>query len=314
MKKLIRYILESLILLLAAVSCSRDVIETEVPDEAQCLPEGVPVTLVIPFGGSDMYEVEVSTRSESSAVDESRIHDLYVMIFDKTDQVDDIDGNYKKIYGRYFSYDHLKGSLAEVDADDNECWYVKNVTLDGSVTQTKGAVKVSTITCSNAKLVVIANVDNSITDMDGMEGLDRLNTVLTYNELRGITVSLKQDMVNRKDLFLMTGERDVNTREMSWGSIVADTPEYSNHTVTLRPVDAKVQFRVKVNSTNISAVTPVYWQVYNTPDCCYLYSDYDGGAAPRSISHFESQQYYFEGTEKVGDDVYYIFTFYMSVK
>lgn len=308
MKKLFRYILVDLILLLSVLACSRDVVETEVPDEPVCLPEGVPVTLVIPFGGSDMYEVDVSTRAASSEVDESRIHDLYVMIFDKSNLVD---GSYKKIYGRYFSYDHLKGSLAEVDSDDNECWYIKNVNIDKSVTKTQGAVKVSTITCSAAKLVVIANVDNSVTDLDGMEGLDRLNSVLTYDELRGITVSLKQDVVNRKDLFLMTGERDVNTREMSWGSIVADTPEYSDHTVTLRPVDAKVKFRVKVNSTNISAVTPVYWQVLNTPDCCYLYSDYDGGAAPREISHFESQQYYFEGTEKDGDDTYYIFTFYM---
>ena len=297
-----------LFLLLVAASCNRNLMETDIPDQSQCLPEGVPTTLVIPFGGSDLYEVEVSTKSASSEVDESRIHDLYVMIFDKTHLVE---GSAKKIYGRYFSYDHLKSSLAEVDSDDNECWFVKNVTLDGSVTQTQGAVKVSTITCADAKLVVIANVDNSVTLMDGEEGLDRLNTILNYDELRGIVVSLKQDVVNRKDLFLMTGERDVNTRQMSWGSIVGETPEYSDHTVTLRPVDAKVKFRIKANSTNISAVTPVYWMVCNTPDCCYLYSDYAGGAAPRSISHFESQQYYFEGTEKVGDDTYYVFTFYM---
>lgn len=297
-----------LFLLLATASCNRNLMETDIPDQSQCLPEGVPTTLVIPFGGSDLYEVEVSTKSASSEVDESRIHDLYVMIFDKTHLVE---GSAKKIYGRYFSYDHLKSSLAEVDSDDNECWFVKNVTLDGSVTQTQGAVKVSTITCADAKLVVIANVDNSVTLMDGEEGLDRLNTILNYDELRGIVVSLKQDVVNRKDLFLMTGERDVNTRQMSWGSIVGETPEYSDHTVTLRPVDAKVKFRIKANSTNISAVTPVYWMVCNTPDCCYLYSDYAGGAAPRSISHFESQQYYFEGTEKVGDDTYYVFTFYM---
>ena len=287
--------------------------ETDVPDTEQLLPEGVPTTIIIPFGSSDMYEVEVSTKAESSAVDESRIHDLYVFIFDKGSTVDGAGPNsYRKIYGRYFSYDHLKGSLAEVDSDDNECWYVENMTLDGSVSQTKGAVKVSTITCPDAKLVVIANVENAVTEMDGMDELERLNSVLHYDELRGIKVSLQQDVVNRKDLFLMTGEEDVNTREMSWGSIVAGNPEYSSdHTVTLRPVDAKVQFRVKVNSDYISAVTPVYWQVCNTPDSCYLYSDYAGGAAPNDISHFESQQYYFENTEKVGDDTYYIFTFYM---
>ena len=307
MKKIVKDILVS-VLLVAMASCNRNLMEKDIPDQAEYLPEGVPTTLVIPFGGSDLYEVEVSTKSASSEVDESRIQDLYVMIFDKTHLVE---GSAKKIYGRYFSYDHLKSSLAEVDSDDNECWFVQNVTLDGSVTQTQGAVKVSTITCADAKLVVIANVNNSVTLMDGEEGLDRLSSILNYDELRGIVVSLKQDVVNRKDLFLMTGERDVNTREMSWGRIVGETPEYSEHTVTLRPVDAKVKFRIKANNTNISAVTPVYWMVCNTPDCCYLYSDYAGGAAPRSISHFESQQYYFEGTEKVGDDTYYVFTFYM---
>ena len=305
--KIFKYILIPF-LLLAVASCDRNMKEPDIPDEVPCLPEGVPTTLVIPFGGSDMYEVEVSTRAASSAADEARIHDLYVFIFDKNSVVN---GSPRKIYGRYFSYDHLKNSLAEVDTDDNECWYVKNVTIDGTVTQTKGAVKISTITCADAKMVVIANVENAVTNMDGMDELERLNSVLHYNELRGIKVSLEQDVVNRKDLFLMTGERDVNTREMTWGTIVDDNPEYSAHTITLRPVDAKVKFRVKVNPTNISAVTPVYWQVCNTPDCCYLYSDYDGGAAPRDISHFESQQYYFEGTEKDGDDTYYVFSFYM---
>ena len=306
MNRLLKYIL-ILFLLTAAVSCDRRLMETDTAD-VPCLPEGVPTTLVIPFGGSDMYEVEVSTKAASSAADEARIHDLYVFIFDKNNLVD---GSPRKIYGRYFSYDHLKGSLAEVDSDDNECWYVQNVTVDGSVTDTRGAVKISTITCSDAKLVVIANVENAVTNMDGMDELERLNSVLHYDELRGIKVGLEQDVVNRKDLFLMTGERDVNTREMTWGSIVADTPAYSGHTVTLRTVDAKVKFRVKVNPLNISAVTPIYWQVCNTPDCCYLYSDYDGGAAPRDISHFDSQQCYFEGTESDGDYTYYVFTFYM---
>lgn len=308
MMKIVRYILV-LFLLLAAASCNRDLVETDFADEALCLPEGVPTTLVIPFGGTDMYEVEVSTKAASSAADEARIHDLYVFIFDNNNLTES--GSPRKIYGRYFSYDHQKRTLADVVTDDNECWYVENVTIDGSVSETKGAVKVSTITCSDAKLVVIANLENSVTLMDGIEGLDRLNSVLHYDELRGIKVSLEQDVVNRMDLFLMTGERSVNTREMSWGSIVDDTPEYSSHTVTLRPVDAKVKFRVKVNPTYISAVTPVYWQVCNTPESCYLYSDYDGGAAPKDASYFQSQQYYFEGTETVADETYYVFTFYM---
>lgn len=313
MKKIILHIVV-LLLLPVLFSCDRRMVEVDKPGTSRGLPEGTPVTLVLPFGATELYEVEVSTKAASSAVDEARIHNLYVMIFNLDDCLDDgtVGGSPKKIYGRYFSYDHLKESLAALNSDDNECWYVDNVTLDQSVTQTKGAVKVSTITCSNAKLVVIANVENAITNMDGMDELDRLNAVEHYNELRGIQVCLEQDVVNRKDLFLMTGEMAVDTNDMRWGSMSGETPSYDNHyTVTLKPVDAKVKFRVRVNPTNISAVTPVYWQVCNTPDRCYLYSDYAGGAAPEGTNHFASQQFYFEGQEKVGDITYYTFSFYM---
>ena len=290
-KKLFIYIM----VLAALLSCTRDVMEAGW-EEKNCLPDGTPVTLLIPFGSTELYQVEVKTRAEATKIDESRIHDLYVMIFDRD--------NGKKIYGRFFSYDHLKGSLAEMNSDDHECWYVDNVNtnLESStnpkdITQTKGAVKVSTITCANAKLVVVANVENAVTNMDGMNELERLNAVESYDELRGIQVRLEQDVVNRKDLFLMTGELNVNTNDMVWGSISGSTVSYSGYTVSLSPVDAKVRFRVKVNPIYISAVTPVYWQVCNTPDRCYLYSDYAGGATPDGINHFESQQYYFEGKE-----------------
>ena len=295
-----------LILLLGFFSCGRVLVEQDIPDPVESLPEGVPVTLVIPFDSSESIEVNVSTKAESSAVDETSIHDVYVMIFNNGDTSS---GSAKKIYGRFFSYDHLKGSLAALDADDNECWYVANKTLDDAVSATTGAVKVSTITCADAKLVVIANVTTAIVNLDGMDPLDRLRAIQQYNDLKGIEVRLEQDVVNRKDLFLMTAEKNVNTTEMSWGTVAEGyNPSYR---LTLTPVDAKVKFRVKVDPVNISAVTPVYWQVCNTPDRCYLYTEDYGRTTPDEISYFESQQYYFEGKEEVAGETWYTFCFYM---
>lgn len=322
-KQFIIYLFALLVLLSGTVSCSRDLMEQDVPEQ---LPEGIPLTLTIPFGNTDMYEVEVGTKATSTLANESHVHDLYVMIFDTTQCIDDgtPGGSPRKIYGRYFSYDNQKGTIYDLDRDPNESWFVSNKTMDNvdnkiKVTETTGAVKVSTITCSAAKVVVLANVENAVMNMDGIDPLDRLKTVQHYNEMRGINVCLEQDIVMRNDLFLMTGETEdpINTAKMKWGTATYDgsgNPKSavysSDYKITLKRVDAKVKFRVKVNDNFISAVTPVYWQVCNTPDRCYLYSNYAEGA-PDGASPFTSQQYYFEGKEVVDGVTYYTFSFYM---
>ena len=305
-KNQLSHIVALLFLLPVLFSCARE-LQAELPDPIGVLPEGVQTTLYIPFGSEAAIDVDVTTKAEASKVDESQVHDLYVMIFNNDDTSP---GSPRKIYGRFFSYDHLKTSLSLLDADDHECWYVSNKTLDNTVTKTVGAVKISTITCTDAKLVVIANVTTSILNLDGIDPLDRLREINHYDELKNIQVCLEQDVVNRKDLFLMTGEMDVNTTLMSWGTL-SPLSFNSTYKLSLTPIDAKIKFRVKVNPTNISAVTPVYWQVFNTPDRCYMFSDDDGRTTPDDISYFESQQYYFEGKEEVDGTTWYDFCFYM---
>lgn len=279
-------------------------------------PDGTPVTLLVPFCAQEMVDVSVATKAEAAGVDESRLHDLYVMIFDNNHTVN-LDGggtSPKKLYGHYFTYDRQKASLSELEEDIYECWYVKNKEIgDGGSVKTRGAVKISTETCSDAILVVIANVQNAVMNLDGKNGLERLNEIQHLEELRSIEVRLEQDIVNRKDLFLMTGsltkEGGLHTDDLVWGSLSDGyNPDY---TVELSPVDAKVQFKVKVNEANISAVTPVYWQVHNTPDRCYLDSSYDDENAPRDVRYFKSQKFYFEETLEENGDTYYIFTFYI---
>lgn len=313
--KYIIYVLATLLLLPLSFACTREVLEEDMPE---CYyPEGTPVTLYLPFEGTVLNDVEVSTKAEASSVDESHIHDIYVMIFDNSNTAGY--GSPRKIYGHFFSYEHLKSTPEELNHDENECWFVENKDIQKTVTKTTGAVKISTIACNDATLVVVANVTNAVMNLDGEDPLSRLNAVQHLNELKSIEVRLEQDIVNRKDLFLMTGtlasgpgsDGKLHTSDMNWGTLSPKRIYDSNYKVSLVPVDAKVMFRVKVKPEYISAVTPVYWQVCNTPDRCYLDSDYAGGAAPDDIHYFESQQYYFEGTQTDEDGTWYTFCFYV---
>lgn len=303
-------------LALLVPSCSRTM-EEEIPGSN--LPEGAPITMRIDFGAGDVVNLDVSTKAEAAPADEERIHDLYVMIFCDGEG----DGHVtrgQKIYGRYFSYEHLQSSLSALDSSPNEGWYVENRSVDGTVTKTRGAVKISTKVCSSAKLVVIANVDNGICKLGDQEDvLDFLNGIRTYDQLRQTQVKLTQDIVNRKDLFLMLGvpedgsgnPKNVNTGEMVWGTTSPSTEYNPDYRVYLRPVDAKVKFKIRVNETNISAAKAVYWEVCNVPNRCYLFSDYDEGRAPDGTVYFGTEQAYFEGTVEEGGSTWYVFSFYM---
>ena len=124
MKKRFLHIVFLFMFVLLPGSCDSDWMHPfSGPGVKEYPPEGQPISICIPFSSNELYEVEVGTKSEASKVDESRIHDLYVLIFDngKTGTY----GSPEKIYGRYFSYEHLE-SLEDLDANDKEGWYVDN--------------------------------------------------------------------------------------------------------------------------------------------------------------------------------------------
>ena len=115
---------------LGAVSCLEESVDV---DQAMdnCVPEGQPVIMYLGFDALDQLDVQVGTKAEAPRVDESRVHDLYVLIFDK-------DGN--KFYGRHFSYEHMVSSLPTLinTYKNYEGWYVDNVTV-ADVTSTNEA-------------------------------------------------------------------------------------------------------------------------------------------------------------------------------
>ena len=306
-KRIVVYaIVAPLLLLLGA--CAREPWD----DVNERLPDGTPVTLTIGFGSSTMTQVDVRTKVEASEAEEARVHDVYVMLFDAND-------GYNKIYGRYFSYEHLKTSLEALNDSRSECWYVANKTQRGIspvIEYTEGAVKVSTVAKGSCRLVLLANVSNTLMSLGGDDPIDRLNRVTCYSDLDDIQIRLKQDVVERKNLFLMMGQQDgFDTGSMTWNTGGTGTTYNPATRITITPIDAKVTFRIKVNPDYISAVTPKYWQVFKVPKTCNLLETTNGGQDPTDVAPFDTGETYFENVITVnegGVDVeYHTFTFYM---
>ena len=307
--RIFRYIF-LLAVTLGAVSCLK-----EAPETMDGIPEGQPVTLYLGFDALDELDVQVGTKAEASRVDESRVHDLYVMIFDSA-------GN--KFYGRHFSYEHLITNLTTLNNQKNEGWYVDNVTVANINSEnaternklTQGVVKISTESEQGCSLVLLANLTNTVHSLDGESAIVRLSQIQTLDQLRQVKVQLEQNVVNRNDLFLMLGElAPVNTGDMIWGT-TPNNPKYNpTYRVPLVKLDAKVKFRITYDSANISSVTPRYWQACKLPQWSYL--------MPREITdeyvrdvrapedYFDAQQAYFEGKESEGGKTYDVFSFYM---
>lgn len=305
MKVLVRILL-LITAFLTVVSC----VQEQIGIEHRSLPEGTPVTLLLDFGPEQLAPLQVGTKASSNRADEQRVHDLYVMIFDS-------EGN--RFYNRFFSYEHLVSDRAALLAQNNEGWFVDNVSLSDLADdatkdkQTRGVVKISTQAKSECTLILLANVKNAVMNLKGADDpidfLDDVNNAGTLELFRHIRVKLTQDATSRNDLFLMLGKNDTpwNTGEMAWD--YDNTGDYTDdYKISLKPLDAKVKFRIKYNSTKIQSINPRLWRVYNVPSETYLDpdapSDSDG-------TFFDTADFYFEGTETDTDGTWQVFSFYM---
>lgn len=286
-----------LVLFISTLSCVREASGPE--NEHFCYPEGTPVMLNIGFGVPDQLDVTIGTKAESSRADEARVRDLYVMLFDE-------DG--VNFYSRYFTFEHLNNSLENLDSNSNEGWYVQNSN------NSFGVVKIATQSKNNCTLVLLANVDNTITTLNHRDAVDVLSGIGSLSDLRNVRVTLEQEIVDRADIFLMMDVlENVNTGDLTWGSFVNDEATYNKNNdgkyqLQLRPLDAKVKFWIKYNDTYIDPDNSEArkWQVFNVPTECYLLPSAD---APSSVTYFDSQKAFFEGTDDT--QTCQVFSFYM---
>ncbi|MBO4634731.1 MAG: DUF4906 domain-containing protein [Bacteroidales bacterium] len=305
-------------ILSALFSCRKEI---DVPG-GDVLPEGTPVVLTLGFGADNLEDVKIGTKAEVSRADESRIHDLYVLIFNSSGD---------KIYGRYFTYEHQYSILKDDDnqtvdllSQENEGWYVDNLlrTDTDPTKKTRGVVKISTVSSEDCTLILLANIDNTVTSIKDPDdprqhehsALDWLSqSDLTLADFNKANVTLEQNVVNRSNLFLMMGSQEhVNTGQMTWDKTNgSSTGNYgTDYNITLVPLDAKIKFLIKYDETNISGVTPHHWKAYNLPDRCMLAPSEKKPSEIGSL-FFNTDDMYFEGTETIGNVTWQAFSFYM---
>ena len=306
MKRLIRIYVFVLAAILAAPSC----LEKEQEPGFTTLPNGTPVTLCINFGATGPFEVALDTKAEANRADETRVHDLYVMIFKE---------NGDRFYRRYFSYEHLiTTSINDLISSPNEGWWVDNISLSDLTNnpskKARGVVKISTEAWENCTLVLLANVKNNVTNLDGEEDPVAYlnNSITTFSEFQSIKVGLDQAVVNRTDLFLMVGKlTDINTGLMTWGEMNGQTPQYNQtYKVSLSPLDAKIKFRVRANTVNIDNIEARNWQVFRVPSKSWL-DEGQPGDPNDPEDYFDITDAYFEGEESDNSGVWKVFSFYM---
>ncbi len=203
--------------------------------------EGVPVTFDLNFCAEDN---RVETRAAQDESNESRIYNLYVLIFDA-------DGN--KHYGQFFD---------------------RYITFtDG---YRKGSVSVETTSLNNATVVCIAN----LTTDDGVHTdynvtATEIQAIETLNDLKAYEATLENEDYERSTQFFMTGygyETDSQGKKLepeSTSITIPDNLEQKGIYCLLSPrrMDAKVTFNVTPDRTKWTNLDfkPRTWRVVNVP-------------------------------------------------
>ncbi len=158
------------------------------------------------FGHYDFDPVKVETRAELPALIESRVTNIYVMIFNQ-------DGT--KIYGHFFDSDNRKTDNFELQDSDEDCWWVENLDPrkdangnfinEGLGGYTHGKLRLKAPEVSGGRIYLIANLDPDMLNLsDG-----KLSLITEEEELEGMVVKFNQQSTSRTGLFLMAGETDV---------------------------------------------------------------------------------------------------------
>ena len=212
--------------------------------------EGESIDLALHFGTTKTSNVTVSTKGTLDLAYESRVSNLYVFIFD---------ANGKKFYGRFFDENNYGAAEGRVD-----WWERENLKNDTPDIETVGTVHIKTITKAACTIVGLANIDVSSANLSP----ERLSMISSIHALNNLEVTLKDPVVIRNGLFLMSGTLATSIEKDD--SKADDAQEIAGE-LLLRRLDAKVQFNVQVKpGSKIAEFTPVTWQVVNVPSRTFL--------------------------------------------
>lgn len=274
----IKRLFPALILAVLFSSCTKDPL-TQGGGKVQ---EGLPTQVKLSFRTA---ENQVETRAAQDTVNESRVNNLYVFIFNAAGEV-----HFRKFFTT-LSYD---GSYA------------------------KGSVIINTTSLNDAQVICIANLSTTSVQSGYNVTEAEMDQITSLDALQQYVMKLQEKTVERSTQFMMTGyaydnnapDNTDNTHITIPGS---ETGE-SELACTLKPerTDAKIEFIVKteipddkIGKWSNFDFRPESWRVVNVPAQSMLLAKTTGDADGDQCEYFATDPMPFE---TVSRDANYLYT------
>ncbi len=220
--------------------------------------EGGDGMVTLNFGHYDFDPVKIETRAALPTLIESRVTNIYVMIFNPAGE---------KIYGHFFNSENRKLDDAELRDTEEDCWWVENLdpqkgdddkfTAGAMGGYTHGKLRMKAPEVSGGRIYLFANLDPDIINLsDG-----KLSLIAEESELQNMVVKFNQQSTSRSGLFLMTGYTDVTItnggNDYTFGKNDNSSSRYDGtyqdsqdplrgRAILLDRIDAKVTVRVGI--------------------------------------------------------------------
>lgn len=239
-----------MVLSLLMISCERE----NLFPESEMVEEGLPAEISLNFKSQ---ENNIVSRAERDSVDEYRVNNVYLFIFNS-------DGD---VHERKF------------------CTPGNGLSYDPSSSISTGDLFVSTRSLNNAKIVGIANVyQEGISSNVFSITKENLDAIDTYDELNTMVMKMSENSIERYSAFLMTGY----AKDTNGNTVLNIPPEASSGNpykcnISLVRTDAKIKFEVSLEPKSTwteCSFYPKTWTVRNVPSQSYMMEresgDYDG--------------------------------------
>lgn len=278
-----------ILILISLVSCSRD--------ENVLLLQSTSGRIVR-FAGCSFDDVVVNTKSTLSQAAESRVRNLFLLIFDK-------DGG--KIYSAYYDATNVVSSVDGIVEEGTNLWTLEN-------NATEGSVMVNASNCEDSEMWIIANINADMINVSP----EKLSFINSKDEMLKLTASLNQNVITRTGMFPMVGM--VDKLKIDGDKITSDGNE--NFVVELERIDAKVSVNLGVDTRDTEDETdetvtkqkivefrPESWSVMNLPKGTFIVGKGKDDYTDAGLGYFDFMEATFETydqtTKKHG------FSFYM---
>lgn len=257
------------------------------------------------FSNRSLNKIDIKTRATLGILPESRVNNMFVFIFTS-------DG--KRVYSHYFDNDEKMQSLANLQSQSDDSWYVENM-QSSTGNETHGTVRIKCPSITNAIMYLVANIDADMVNISP----ERLNSVTTVAELDAMEAHLNQETTSRNGYFPMSVK--ISNVTISDANSTITSTDTNAFPAKLERLDAKVQVNIKVDksistTTDGNVITqqaikefrPESWRVVNVPKGSYTFEQTDNA----DTDYFNSNEMPFETESKDADaNTLHGFSFYM---